>query len=146
MTVRKMKKHVKIVSLFLVVLTVIIAPFIFSKYATTLNDKLIIHVRQPKYTVVFNKNDELATGTMENQEFIYGTPQNLIANTFTKENYIFSEWNTESDGSGTSYSDVESVDKLTKIDGATVNLYAIWVEEEKVIVNFDANGGNNTIV
>ena len=40
-----------------------------------------------KYNVVFNKNAENATGTMENQQFTYGQAQNLTENGFSRVGY-----------------------------------------------------------
>ena len=78
------------------------------------------------YTVRFNKNNNGASGTMDDQAFTYNTAQNLTANAFTRIGYTFSGWNTKADGSGTSYTDGQSVNNLTATDGATVNLYAQW--------------------
>ena len=50
------------------------------------------------------------------EHFTYGTSQDLFANSFDRTNYIFKEWNTEIDGSGTSYEDKESVRNLTSKD------------------------------
>ena len=80
-----------------------------------------------KYQIAFDSNG--GTGTMETQEFEYGSSQNLNTNTFTKNNRSFVRWNTESDGSGTNYLDGESVKNLTKIENDTIRLYAIWAEE-----------------
>ena len=76
------------------------------------------------YSVRFNSNG--GTGTMPNQEFVYGTAQNLSNNTFTNENGIFMKWNTKPDGSGTNYSAGQSVKNLTKTENDIVDLYAIW--------------------
>ncbi len=76
------------------------------------------------YSVRFNSNG--GTGTMSNQPFTYGTAQNLSSNTFTKQDGIFIGWNTAADGSGTTYSDGQSVKNLTKIENNVVDLYAIW--------------------
>ena len=63
---------------------------------------------------------------MENQKFVYGTAQALSENKFTKENYRLKEWNTKADGTGTSYSNKQIVNNLTRVDGGTVRLYAIY--------------------
>ena len=76
------------------------------------------------YKVKFNKNG--GSGTMSDQEFTYGTAQNLTANVFTRSGYVFLRWDTKSDGTGTPYSNQQSVNYLTEENGATVNLYAIW--------------------
>lgn len=75
-------------------------------------------------TVTFEANGNAeypVEGTMEPQTVLEKTDTALNANTFTREGYNFTGWNTEADGTGTSYA-----------DGATVNLtenttlYAQW--------------------
>ena len=85
------------------------------------------------YTVTFDKNSTSATGTMANQSFKYDTAQNLTANAYSWESHSFTGWNTSSDGQGTSYADGASVSNLTTTDGATVTLYAQWVEGPSII-------------
>ena len=58
--------------------------------------------------------------------------------------YTFKNWNTKADGTGTAYTDEQSVTNLTSEDGAIINLYAIW-EKETYSVTFDANGGTGTM-
>lgn len=74
--------------------------------------------------VKFNANG--GSGSMSNQTMTYGTANNLTANNFTRAGYVFKEWNTASDGSGTSYKNKESVSNLTDTNGAIINLYAQW--------------------
>ena len=76
------------------------------------------------YTVEFNSNG--GTGTMNNQPFTYGQSQTLTANAFTRTNYIFKHWTINQDGTGTSYTDKQSVSNLSATNGATVTLYAQW--------------------
>ena len=91
-------------------------------------------------TGTFNKGADVGTeasknidGTMEKQHFTYGTAQNLTANTYTKEGYIFNGWNTKIDGSGTSYEDEQEVNNLTTVDGDIINLYAQWEDESYML-------------
>lgn len=93
----------------------------------SINESITLYaqwVQDVPYSVRFNSNG--GTGTMPNQEFVYGTAQNLSNNTFTNENGIFMKWNTKPDGSGTYYSAGQSVKNLTKTENDIVDLYAIW--------------------
>jgi len=94
------------------------------------------------YNVEFDSNN--GTGKKDNQTFTYDLPQKLNTNTFAKEGFKFKEWNTKADGTGTAYTDEQSVTNLTSEDGAIINLYAIW-EKETYSVTFDANGGTGTM-
>lgn len=76
------------------------------------------------YSIKFNANG--GSGTMSNLSMTYGTAKNLTANAFTRTGYFFKGWNTRADGSGTSYTDKQSVNYLTSTNGATFNLYAYW--------------------
>ena len=90
------------------------------------------------YTVAFNANG--GAGSMSNQSFTYGVSQALTANSFTRTGYTFAGWNRNADGTGTSYSDKQSVSNLTTTSGGTVTLYAKWTAN-KYTVTFKANGG-----
>ncbi len=111
---------------FVLTLTTGFIPFAYSKYIQGFRKHIVINAVQPTYIVKFDANG--GTGTMSNQTFTYGTSQKLIANTFKKTDYTFSKWNTESDGSGDSYTDEESVKNLTENDQETIVLYAMWNE------------------
>ncbi len=76
------------------------------------------------YTVVYNANG--GSGSMSDQSFTYDGQQNLSANTFTYPGKLFDGWNTAANGSGTSYSDGQSVPNVTATNGARVTLYAQW--------------------
>lgn len=82
------------------------------------------------YYINFNANG--GTGSMSPQTMTYGTAANLIPNSFEKSTYYFTEWNTEPDGSGESYSEGQSVNNLTTTNGDTIDLYAQWEEETNV--------------
>ena len=77
------------------------------------------------YTVKYNGNGE-NSGTTPSSSHTYDTAKNLTANGYVKNGYQFVGWNTKSDGSGTSYSDKQSVKNLTATNGGTVTLYAQW--------------------
>ncbi len=72
------------------------------------------------------------TGTFikgeKKQHFTYNLSQNLNSNPYTREGYTFTGWNTEPNGSGTAYTDGQSVNNLTTINNGQVVLYAKWEE------------------
>ena len=93
------------------------------------------------YTVTFNANGE--TGEMTSQTFTYDEEQKLFANTFTLDGHYFHRWNTESDGSGTSYEDKALVKNLTAENNGTVKLYAQWLEIGTYTISYKLDGGEN---
>ena len=72
------------------------------------------------YTVTFDANG--GKGSMEDQSFNYGADVTLTENTFTCENYKFTGWNTKADGTGTTYTDGDTISNLTE----NITLYAQW--------------------
>lgn len=66
------------------------------------------------------------TGTMDNQRIAEGVATNLDTNAFiAPSGYEFKEWNTMQDGTGTSYTDGQSVTDLIAV-GGIISLYAQW--------------------
>ena len=91
------------------------------------------------YFIRFIGNGHTA-GTMSSETVLYDTPQNLGLNRFTRTGYTFNGWNTAANGTGTSYTDGQSVVNLTTIAGSFVDLYAQWTINTYT-VHFEANGG-----
>lgn len=93
------------------------------------------------YQVNFDPNADDATGSMSAQDMVYGEPQNLFANGFSRDGYDFAGWTTTSSWEGTPYADGENVQNLATENGAVVTLYAQW-EPHAYYVHFDPNGAN----
>ena len=72
------------------------------------------------YTITFEPNG--GTGEATTQTFEVGVDTALNANAFTRENYKFTGWNTEPDGSGATYADEGAILELT----GDMTLYAQW--------------------
>ena len=77
------------------------------------------------YSVQFNGNGA-TDGEMSAQSFTYDEPKELTANAYTRTGYTFTGWNTAADGTGTAYTDGQTVQNLTAENGAAVILYAQW--------------------
>lgn len=95
------------------------------------------------YTIAFNANG--GTGTTNSVSMTYDTEKALTANGFSRSGYSFTGWNTNSDGSGDSYSNTAEVKNLTTVDGATVTLYAQWSEScvhKFTVKHTDKSAGN----
>ena len=97
------------------------------------------------YTVVFDTgvDDGSVRDTMDSLPCTYDEPNVLPKNEFTRENFDFNGWNTEKDGSGTSYTDEQEVENLASTQNAVVTLYAQWHSQSQVReVKFSVNGGD----
>ena|GEM_PF-7045833 len=89
-----------------------------------------------RYNIVFNNNT--GTGTMDNEEMTYNVEKALNKNTFTKPGYVFTGWNTKTDGTGTHYEDEALVKNL--VSSGEITLYAEWLyTASPVIVRNDYN-------
>ncbi len=75
--------------------------------------------RHETYIVTFDANG--GTGTMRSQEFVEGEAQALRQNAFTRSGYSFSGWNTTQNGSGTAYSNGQTINI-----NSDMTLYAQW--------------------
>ena len=87
------------------------------------------------YTVKYNANG--GSGTMSDQARKYNDKVALTANVFTRSGYTFKNWNTKTDGTGTTYTD-KQVANLSSASGATVTLYAQWTACTYTVV-YDSN-------
>ncbi|NLP48487.1 MAG: InlB B-repeat-containing protein, partial [Clostridiales bacterium] len=92
------------------------------------------------YTVAYNGNTSTG-GSTASSSHTYGTAKALTTNGFSKTGHTFAGWNTAADGSGTGYSNGQSVTNLTTTNGATVTLYAQWTVNQYTI-SFDSDGGS----
>ena len=84
-------------------------------YTATFTEKPLV-----KHTVTFDSNG--GTGTMDPQTIVNGRDNQLAPNAFTRENYLFTGWNTAADGSGATYADGASIMNLDE----DIALYAQW--------------------
>jgi uncharacterized repeat protein (TIGR02543 family) len=75
---------------------------------------------------------------MNNQTLIYDLETGLNTNTYTRNGYTFTGWNTSSDGNGTHYDDEALVKNLTSTKDEVISLYAEW-EKNSYTIKFNAN-------
>ncbi|MBR2776584.1 MAG: InlB B-repeat-containing protein, partial [Prevotella sp.] len=89
------------------------------------------------YIVTFNANN--GTSATTQQGFLAGETKSLAPNTFTKDGYVFTGWNTVPSGvGGEAYAD------QAQFTAKNATLYAQWAPAA-FIVTFDANGGEGTM-
>ncbi len=87
-------------------------------------------------TITFDPNG--GAGSMKPMSVNPGVDNKLTANTFTREGYSFTGWNTKTDGSGTPYADKATVN-LTE----DTTLYAQWTQNP--VITFNANDGEGNM-
>ena len=100
---------------------------------------LYISWEKNSYSIVYNPNNteknkygdvytSTATGTTNNTNCLYDTDVTISISGYSRVGYKFVEWNTQMDGTGTSYIENQVLSKpnFTAIDGGSITLYAIW--------------------
>ena len=80
------------------------------------------------YTVEYYPNASAYTGTMTSDTYVYGEQKELAENGFKVVGKRFVNWNTEEDGTGTTYEASYNESAMSDIDGSTVKLYAQWAD------------------
>jgi Listeria-Bacteroides repeat domain (List_Bact_rpt). len=104
---------------------------------------------ESRYTIVFHENwgdDTTGTGSVPARIDALYTQQVVIpTNDLARTGYNFANWNTQADGSGTTYKTRGSYTHVgldafddANVRGATVHLYAQW-DANQYIVHFDPN-------
>ena len=79
-----------------------------------------------RYTVIYNANG--GTGTMSSSSALLGTPLQLRANSFIKNQYDFDGWATSVEGA-------KIYDNQALFVGRNTTLYAHWIEKPKGWIN-----------
>lgn len=91
------------------------------------------------HTVAYNANG--GSGAPSSQTKVQGIALSLSNTIPTRSGYVFKNWNTKSDGSGTSWA--SGANYTPDQQGGTVTLYAQWEESASSTIIFNANGGSN---
>lgn len=93
------------------------------------------------YTVTYNGNGN-TSGSTATSTHTYDTWKTLTANGFHKTGYLFVNWNLNSAGTSTSYSNGQNVLNLTTVQNGNINLYAQWTPV-KYKISFNGNGATS---
>lgn len=102
------------------------------------------------YTIKFDKNSDEATGTQSDINATCNIDYTLPSRCFARTGYCLKSWNTQPDGTGTTYYRGSTQTNLTIEDQATVTLYAQWVKNvdpvyEQKVFSFHANETYETV-
>ncbi|MCL2105512.1 MAG: InlB B-repeat-containing protein [Oscillospiraceae bacterium] len=84
------------------------------------------------YTVRYNANG--GSGTMANSSHSYDAAKALTANAFTVAEGYFTGWAASAGGAAV-YTNGQSVSNLSAVNGAVVDLYAVWMVADKAQLN-----------
>ena len=98
-------------------------------YENTLTFNVVANPNAIRDTVVFDKNNENATGTMESQAAYQGVATKLNKNNFTLSGMRFAGWSTTASGTGDGvryYGDESTITTDVGNTSKTITLYAQW--------------------
>ena len=95
------------------------------------------------YIIVFDKNNESATGSMEKQLIISDSGVKLNSNLYQYMGHVFKGWNTKANGTGMAFADMAEVSVLSEKKDEIVTLYAQW-EPVKYGIKYSLGGGKNS--
>ena len=105
--------------------------------------KLTVYAKWTANTYIINYSGNGAENIEPySQAFTYGKSAKLTVNQFEREGFAFAGWNTELDGTGTSYPDKKRVSDLLSGNGEEITLYAQWKPIEYKIT-YKLNDGKN---
>jgi uncharacterized repeat protein (TIGR02543 family) len=93
----------------------------------------------PTYTVTYNGNNSTGGSVpIDSTNYEQGQTITVLANTgnLVRINYSFSGWNTQADGSGTTYTQAQTF----TMGSANVTLYAKWTANPTYTVTYNGNG------
>ena len=76
--------------------------------------------------ICYQPNNESAVGTMTDQTASSNSSVTLMGSNYSLANYGFAGWNTEADGSGTSYGPMDTA-TTGDLSSKGMNLFAVWV-------------------
>lgn len=96
------------------------------------------------YRIEFHGNGNTG-GNMPSQLLTYDTPAKLRSNTFGKTDEIFQGWSV-TPGGVVKYVNEQEVKNLTAVDGAVIDLYAVWqkrVQLQASLTNVTVNSAYN---
>ena len=85
--------------------------------------------------ICYHKNANNVVGSMGRQNAT-GTTAMLMASNFSHDGYGFAGWNTEEDGTGTSYGPNETI-TLPNDMSEGLNLYAMWIKSTGSLQDWD---------
>ncbi|MBN1603577.1 MAG: InlB B-repeat-containing protein [Chitinispirillaceae bacterium] len=88
-----------------------------------------------QYTLTYDGNNSTGGTAPAGGEYNYNSTLPAASNTFIRDGYIFTGWNTAANGSGTSYSEGDDI----TITANTI-LYAQWSALLKYTVRYNGNG------
>ena len=113
----------------------------WDKAFNNITEDTIVTAKYASNTYTVNYNGNGATGgNTEASLHSYDSAKKLTANRFSNKYYSFKNWNTKPDGTGTSYTDEQTIMNLTSKDGATITLYAQWNRSSSLVIFEDWDG------
>lgn len=107
------------------------------------NGKFSLNAQWNPVKTYINFHENGGNGSMLSQETFYETITTLSRCEFTREHWLFTGWNTKTDGTGISYPDKSEFVSYNGEEGSELDLYAQWRLVDYTI-DYDLTGGTLT--
>lgn len=107
------------------------------------NGKFSLNAQWNPVRTYINFHENGGNGSMLSQETFYETITTLSLCKFTREHWLFTGWNTKTDGTGISYPDKSKFVSYNGVEDSTLDLYAQWRLVDYTI-DYDLAGGTLT--
>jgi len=102
-------------------------------------DVIISLGARPNFTVSYHANG--GTGTMQSHTVPHGMHHFAEPSLFVRQNYVFSHWATQPNGSGETFLAGERIANIQE----DIRLYAVWTPGRQITISYHANGGTGTM-
>ena len=99
-----------------------------TSWTVTVEGSTNVYFQPNTYSVSYNGNGATSGSTDTTTGCTYDVLFNLRNNGYSKTYYTFNCWNTQPDGSGTSYGNGAAAKNLTTVNNGTAVLYAKWLD------------------
>lgn len=114
----------------------------YKENAEVTTDDIIVNLELEfdlaKYKIIFDKNNDNATGIMEDLVVGFEREFYLPKNKYIVEHYSFAGWSKDPSGTGTIITDNQKVKKLVANSQSEVILYATW-EHTRYSITYEPN-------
>lgn len=118
-------------------------PWNFDSDTVTASTTLYAKWTANNYSISFDGNGNTSGNIPAAQNAVYDQDIQLSGKgDLAKNGYTFAGWNTEADGTGSTFKEGETVKNLTGTQGGNVTLYAIW-NANNYTIHFDGNGNTS---
>ena len=119
----------------------------YDNWNTETGYNAVCYTTENTYTIAFNGNGNTSGSTANITNIKYTEAKTLTSNGYERKGYTFLGWSTSSSATTATYTNKQSVSKLSSANGGKVTLYAVWkANTYKMIYKPNGAGGTDVSV